>query len=124
LLIRFDFSHRIVLHINEERSCILTRLSLHRPKPRIQEEQPVVRLIPLSRPLGIADLVLGIVALHKILHDASRFEEVDCLAIAECVGQGGYAAVRVDCEEPGLLLNVLGDIDLMGFVGETDGVSI
>jgi len=64
----------------------LTRLSLHRPNASILEEQPIVHLIPLPRALRKADLVLRIVALYQVLHDASGLEEVDGLAVGEGVG--------------------------------------
>jgi hypothetical protein len=67
--------------------------------------------------------VLGIVALDQVLHDASRLEQVDGLAISELVGQGGYAAIGVDGKEPILLLGVLANVDLFGLVRETITVS-
>jgi hypothetical protein len=81
-------------------------------------------LKPLPRSLGIADLVLGIILLCEVLHDAAGFEEVDRLAIAEGVGQGRDAAVGVDSEEPGLFLGVFRDVDFVGLVGEAEGVSM
>ena len=63
---------------------------------RTSEFLPVVHLIVLSGPLRKRDLVFCVVAVHKVLHDASGFEEVDLLAVGECVGQGGDAAIRVN----------------------------
>lgn len=77
----------------------LTSLPLHRTYARILEEQPIVCLIPLPGALGVADLVFRIIALNKILHDASRLEEPYGLAIGKSVGKRGNAAIRVDSEE-------------------------
>ena len=43
--------------------------------------------------------------------------------VGEGVGDGGYAAIRVDFEEPGLFLRVLGEFDFVDFVGEAVVVS-
>jgi hypothetical protein len=64
----------------------LTGLSLHRPNTRILEKEPVVHFVPLPRALGEADLVVRIVAIDQVLHDASRFEKVDAFAVGEGVG--------------------------------------
>lgn len=71
----------------------------------------------------MADLVFGVIAFDKILHDAAALKEVDRLAIGEGVGDGGDAAVGVDGQEPGLFLRVLGNFNLVHFVGEAGGVS-
>jgi hypothetical protein len=63
---------------------------------RILEFLPVVHLIVLSGPLRKRDLVFCVVAVDKVLHDTSRFEEVDLLAVGESVRQCGDAAIRVD----------------------------
>jgi vesicle coat complex subunit len=60
----------------------------------------------------VADLVLGIVAINKVLHDASTLEQSDRLAIRERVGQGGDAAIGVDGEEPRFLLGTVGSVEL------------
>jgi hypothetical protein len=68
--------------------------------------------------------VIRIVSLNQVLHDASRLEEIDRLAIGKGVGQGGDPAIRVDGAEPGLLLGVFADIDFVDFVGQTvEGIS-
>jgi hypothetical protein len=85
----------------------LTSLSLHRTNPRILKEQPVVHLIPLSRSLGIANLVLRIIPLDKVLHDAAALKQTDGIAIGEFVCQRGDAAIGVDLQEPRLFLRVL-----------------
>jgi hypothetical protein len=74
-------------------------------------------LIPLPCASREADLVLRVIALDQILHDTSRLEEVDRLAIGKGVGQGGDPAVRIDGTEPGLLLRVFADVDFVDFVG-------
>lgn len=97
----------------------LTCLTLHGPNSGVLVEQPVVRLIVLARSLRVRDLVLGVVALNKVLHDAARFEQVDGFAIGKLVGQSRNAAIGVDGKEPVFLLSVLADIDLLNLVGKT-----
>lgn len=58
-----------------------------------------------------------VVLVGEVLEDGARFEETDLLAIGVGVCYGGDTSVWVDFEEPGLLLNVGGDIDVLGFVG-------
>ena len=98
-------------------------MTLHRSKAGVLVKQPIVHLVVLASPLGVRDLVLGVVTLNEILHDASRLEQVDGLAIGELVGQGRNAAIGVDGEEPVLLLRVLGNIDLLNLVGKTTALS-
>jgi hypothetical protein len=74
-------------------------------------------LVPLPRASREADLVLRIIALDQILHDTSRLEEIDRLAIGKGVGQGGDPAIGIDGTEPGLLLRVFADVDFVDFVG-------
>lgn len=102
---------------------VLTRLTLHGTHTGILEVQPVVRLIPLTATFGIRDLVLRIVALNQVLHDASRLEQVDGLSVSELVSQCRDAAIGIDRKEPVFLLRVLADIDLLDFVGKTAIVS-
>lgn len=127
-------------------------MTLHGPYSSVLVEEPVVHLIPFTRSLWEADLVLGIVALDEVLHDASRFEKVDFFAIRERVGECWDASIGVDGQElgdvrsdqrslnelfegsgkrkmrgmtyPVLLLGVLGDIDLFDLVRDTGEVSI
>lgn len=80
------------------------------------EKQPVVHLIPLPRALGIANLVLGIIPLDQVLHDASRLEEVDRLSVGEFISQGRNASIGVNLEEPRLLLCVFAYVDFVGIV--------
>lgn len=64
----------------------LTSLALHRTYTGVLEEQPIVHFEPLARSLGETNLVLGVVALDEVLHDAAGFEEVDGFAVGEGVG--------------------------------------
>lgn len=80
---------------------------------------PVVHLVELSRARRETDLVVFVVLGYEILHDGARLEEVDRLAIGEGVCQRGDSAVGVDVEKPLFFLGVLGDVDLLDFVGET-----
>jgi hypothetical protein len=66
--------------------------------------QPVRHLDVLSRTFGVTDLVLGVVAVDEVLHNAAAFEQADRLAVGESVRQSWDAAVGVDVEEPLLLL--------------------
>ena len=101
--------------IAEEVVC----LSLHWTHARVQEEEPVVDFIALARPGRVGDLVVyAVVLLDEVLHYAPRFEQTNCFAIGEGVGEGGYATIGVDGEEEGFFLGILRYIDCMGFVGD------
>lgn len=52
----------------------LTRLTLHRTYASILEEQPIVRLIPFAGTSRVRDLVLSIITLDQVLHNAARLE--------------------------------------------------
>ncbi len=92
-------------------------LSLHGPDPSIEEEEPVVDFVSLAATGRIGDLVLVlIVLLDQVLHDAAGFEQADHLAIGKCVCESGNAAVWINLEKPGLFLGVGLDVDLVGFV--------
>lgn len=98
---------------------ILTCLPLHRTNASVLEEQPIVHLKGLPRTLWEANLVLRVVSLNKVLHDASRLEKINGFAIREGISQCRDASVRVDCPEPWLLLGVFADVDLLCLVGYT-----
>jgi hypothetical protein len=63
---------------------------------RTSEFLPVVHLIVLPGPLRKRDLVFSVVTVDKVLHDTPGFEEVDLLAVGECVRQSWDATIRVD----------------------------
>ena len=44
--------------------------------------------------------MLGIISVHQVLLNASRFEELDRSAILQCIGQGSDAAIEVDAKKP------------------------
>lgn len=94
-------------------------MTLHWAYTCVHEKQPVVHLVVLPRAFGETDLVLCIVALDEVLHDATALEEVDRFAISEGICQSWNPAIRVDGSKPGLLLGVLADVDFLDFVGET-----
>lgn len=100
-----------------KRMGLLTRLPLHRTNTGVLKEQPVVDFVRLPGTLGEADPVLGIIAVYQVLHDASRLEEIDCLAIRERVSQGGYTAIRIDGTKPRFFLGVFANLDLVDLVG-------
>ena len=91
-------------------------MTLHGSQPSILEEQPVVHLVPFTATLGVRNLVLGIVALNKVQHDASRLEQVDRLTVGELVSHCRNSAIGVDGEEPVFLLRVFADVDLLDLV--------
>ena len=62
--------------------------------------------------------MLGIVLLYEICHDASRLEEPDTLPIGKSVRQCRDPTIGIDGEEPGLLLGVFLDIDMVCLVGK------
>lgn len=58
-----------------------------------------------------------VVLVDEVLEDGARFEETDLLAVGVSVCYGGDTSVWVDLEEPGFLLDIGGDVDVLGFVG-------
>lgn len=58
-----------------------------------------------------AYLVVLVIALDQVLHNASRFEDTDCFAVGESIGDGGNAAIGIDLQEPGFFLRVLGHVN-------------
>lgn len=62
--------------------------------------------------------MLGIIPLRKVLQDAATLKHVDGLPVRERVRDGGDPAVWVDLQEPGFLLGILTEFDLVDFVGE------
>ena len=53
----------------------MVRLALHRADAGVQEEEPVVRLEVLLRAWWVADeVVVAVVGLDEVLHDAAGFE--------------------------------------------------
>ena len=115
VLISVDAVLDLLRRVSEE----MVGLSLHRAHAAVQEEKPVVDFIALAGTLGVGDLVLRVVLLDEVLQDGTGLEEADLLAVGEGVSHGWDAAVRVDLEEPGLLLGVFGSVDLVHFVLET-----
>lgn len=94
-------------------------MALHGTHSCIHEEEPVVDFVGFTRSLGETDLVLRVVAFNQILHNTSRFEEVDGLAIGEGISQGRNATIGIDGAEPWLFLGVFADVDFVDFVRET-----
>ena len=70
----------------------------------------------LPAPPRVADLVLGVVRIDKILHDAAAFEDVYLVSVGVSVCQCGDSAVGIDGGEPGRFLLVGGHVYLLGFV--------
>lgn len=97
-------------------------MALHGSDSSILEEQPIVHFIPFSGAFGVADVVICVVLFHQILHNGTRFEEVDCFTVGEGVGQRWNAAIWVDGKKPRFLLNVFGDINLLYPVGDAGKV--
>ena len=114
----------------------LTGLTLHGSNAGVLEEKPVIHLYGFAGALGVRNFVFTIVlirqrlrrmcdessriiALNQVLHNASRLEQVDGLAISELVGQRRDTAIRIDGEEPVFLLCVLADLDLLNLVRQT-----
>jgi len=118
VLISVDAVFDLLRRVSEE----VVGLPLHRAHAPVQEEEPVVDFVAFARPFGVGDLVLGVVLLDEVLEDGAGLEEADLFAVGEGVGHGWDAAVRVDLEEPWLLLGVLGEIDFVDLVWETGRV--
>ena len=68
---------------------------------------------------GIRQLVVCIVSVDQILHNAPTLEDSNLLAVGKSVGQCWDAAIWIDLEEPRLLLSVLGYLNLGGVVRQT-----
>ncbi len=95
-------------------------LALHRAQAGVLEEEPVGHLVVFTRARGKADTVVTVVLLDQILEDAAGLEDADRLAVGEGVGDGRDAPVRVDLEEPRLLLSVGRDVDVLNLVGQAE----
>lgn len=91
-------------------------LPLHGTQTAHLPEQPALGLVVLLAALRVRDLLILVVAFDQVLHDGSRLEQGDGRAVLELVGQSGNAAVGVDFKEPGLFLDVFGDVDC-GYLG-------
>lgn len=72
---------------------------------------PVIHLIELSRSTWIRDLVVFVILIHQILLNTSRFKQANSLPIRESIRQSWNPSIRIDLQEPWLLLSVLRDID-------------
>lgn len=111
-------------------------MTLHRSHAGVLEEKPVIHLYSFAGALGVRYLVFAImsirqrlrrkcngssriIALNQVLHDASRLEQVNGLAISELVGQRRDTTIWVDGEEPVFLLCVLADVNLLNLVRNT-----
>lgn len=61
-----------------------------------------------------------VVGIDEVLQDCAGLPHLDFLAVGKgTVGNGGHAAVRIDGEEPRLLLDVRGEVDFLDGVRET-----
>lgn len=100
----------------------VVRLALHRPQPRVLEERPVHHLVVLARAPRETDLVLLLVVLvDQVLENAPGLEQPDLLPVGgERVGQGRNAPVRIDLQEPGLLLHVGRDVEVFDLVRQPE----
>lgn len=60
-----------------------------------------------------------VVRVNQILHDGPRFEQPNPAAVRVDVCQGWEVALRVNGEEPGFQVSVLGGIDMMDAIGQS-----
>lgn len=116
ILVPIDAIFDLLGGISEEMVC----LSLHGSDACVEEEEPVVDLVRLTRALGVADEVIFIVLLNEILHDRAGLEEPNCLTIFEGVRQSRDSTVGVDFEKPRLFLDVLSDVNMVRLIGKTE----
>ena len=86
------------------------------PQTAVVEEQPIVDFEGFGRALGVRGAVVRVVRVNQILHNGPRFEQPHLAAVGVDVGQGREASVGVDCQEPRLLVSVLGGIDFVKVV--------
>lgn len=98
-------------------------LSLHGSDACVEEEEPTVDLVRLTRALGVADEMIFVVLLDEILHDRARLEEPNRLPIFERVCQSRDSTIRVNFEKPRLFLDVLSEIDTVRLIGKTEKTS-
>lgn len=61
---------------------------------------------------------MAIIPLDQVLHDTTTLKQAESLTIVKGIGHGRDSAIRVDIEEPLLLLGVARNIDIMDFVWE------
>ena len=71
------------------------------------EEEPVGHLDVFTGSRWERDLVVLVISCYKVLHDATAFKHTNFLAVGILVCDSWNAAIRVDFEEPRLLLGVL-----------------
>lgn len=105
--------------ISEEVVC----LSLHGSDARVEEEEPIVDLVGLTRALRVTDEMIFVVLLDEILHDRARFEEPNHLPISEGVCQSRDSTIGINFEKPRLFLDVRLDIDMVRLIGKTEKTS-
>jgi hypothetical protein len=86
----------------------MVRLALHRPDSGVLKEEPAVGLVVFFCAADVADFVVFVVLVDQVLLDTAGLEQGDGPAAIEGVGDGGYATVGIDLEEPRLLLRVFG----------------
>lgn len=68
---------------------------------------------------GENSLIVLVVPVDKVLHDAARFEELQLLSVGQDVGQGRDAAIGIDFEVPWFLLFRFCNIHKPHFVVES-----
>jgi hypothetical protein len=98
-----------------EVSVEVVGLTLHRTEPGILEDDPIADFVLLSGAMRVGDLLILVVLFGEILEDAAGLEEGYLLSVAEGICDGWNASIVFDLEEPGLLLGVFANIDMLDF---------
>ena len=62
--------------------------------------------------------MLGVVLLHKVLHDRTGLEESDCFTVGKGICKGGNTAIGINFGKPILFLDAGLHVDSMNFVWE------
>ena len=60
--------------------------------------------------------MIFIISRDEILHNTPTLKYPDRLPVRERIGDGWNSAIRIDFEEPGLLLSAFAELDLSCFV--------
>ena len=76
------------------------------------EAYPRGNLPMLLRPTRVRNQMILVVLIDEVLQHRTTLEDLDFLPILILVGQRGNATIRIDLEEPRLLLLVLEECDL------------
>ena len=62
--------------------------------------------------------MIFIIVFYEILHDGARLKKSNSFSIRERIREGWNTSIGIDFEEPWFFLDILLDVNCMGFVWE------